>query len=97
MIDFVKQLLVQHFTLIFGTLVGTVVVALLLAIKIFHELRTDPATKKALKEEARFIRALVGIFKKDAIPKPGEPDPLAETAMPFKAVPRPKIEDKGAG
>lgn len=81
MIDLAKQLLADHFVLIFSTLIAFVALMLGLAVKLFHELRTDPTTKKALKEEARFIRAMVGMFRPSVLPKAGEPDPLAETSM----------------
>lgn len=88
MIDFLKQLLSAHFDAILYTVIGVVAVALVLLLKLFHELRTDPeATRRAL----RTFRGLIGMFKPTVLPKPGERDPLAETQTPFKAVP-PMVE-----
>lgn len=85
--DFLKQILAEHFGKILYVTIGLVTVALLLVIKLFHELRTDTEkTRKAL----RTLRGLVGIFRPSVLPKAGEPDPLAETSMPFKAVPNPR-------
>lgn len=92
MTDFLKQLLTDHFDAILYTAIGLLVVALLIVVKLFHELRTEPqSTRRAL----RVLRGIVGIFKPSVLPEPGKPDPLAETiAQPMKAVPPRKSGEK---
>ena len=90
MTDALQKILGEHFDAILYTIIGLVVVAVLLVIKLFHELRTETAsTRKAL----RTLRGLVAVFRPSVLPKAGEPDPLAETMHePIKAVKHPKAK-----
>lgn len=89
----IEKLLLQHFVFIMSVMIGFTALVIGLLIKLFHELRTEPeVTKRALKQEGRFVRGVIGIFRPSVLPKPGEPDPFAETQVPFKAVSRESIE-----
>lgn len=91
MTDFIKDLVKEHFALLFSTFVAFIAVGLGLLLKLFHELRTDPtATRKALLQELFFISKLRLLFSRkppEHIIAPNEPNPLAQTQTPFAAVP----------
>lgn len=78
------SLLSQHFTLLLFVGLG-------LFVAMFIALRVDSKNRKALKQELFLLRAIVAWFRPSVLPKPGEPDPLAETQMPFKAVEDPRV------
>jgi hypothetical protein len=94
MTDFIKDIVQAHFALLFGTAVAFVLLALLLALKLFQELRTDPtATRKALLQELFFIsklRLLLSRKPPEQIIAPDEPNPLAQTGLPMPAVKDPR-------
>lgn len=94
MMDFFADLIKEHFDLIFWTVVALVGITLLIAVKLFHELRTQTEeTKRALGLLLRFAQHVRALFRGKA-----PPATLGETiSEPVRAVTAEEIRARCSG
>lgn len=86
MTEFLKQLITQHFVLLFVSAVVVLLVCLAIAVYLFRELRKNPdATFRALMLELSVFRKVRRLFSKTPEPVSAQDD-LGMTMTPFKAV-----------